>query len=540
MKPLEASAQHNNSIFFLFKYSTMETQDDGLTTEQKALILGIPDEGNKRNLRQHFLEANKREEENNQRAKGTYWTRLEQLYDIVEVPFENGYNDICLRMTDAEWKRPIKYDIIVEDLKKHATLSWEEISLETAGSASGNSSSQNSAKKGGNSRQNKGDNSGQNRGSKPNLVISVSERRTTTLTCENTLDFMGSGTGNKAHIIPHPRTLCAPRFGIIAQPILGFDFEHFMRDDEDKELKLKRILQKAIINGGRPHGLASLPQNLIWIPKAGHENRFDKRCQWFVIPVMTLEEALGWKDREERENQPPKQQSYEVMVIAGTFSKDEGAERDSILANKELIDPLVLEGDGHRLLGEKDIEKATQLLRHFVKALADMATGRGGNRLMPDGLDRENRDYSSAEWQDYVAEIQQGKESLEKNMLVKVPNLTTHDCSKLKVVGVQLKSNEDYRHTIPDPALLALKSGINWMAQMEQRPLPCCVASYEKDSDKDSDDEQSSDNEDWFSPGTPKLPEFVQFSSAQPVTPSPPRQRSSASLESDDDDEWTK
>jgi hypothetical protein len=114
-------------------------------------------------------------------------------------------------------------------------------------------------------------------------------------------------------------------------------------------------------------------------------------------------------------------------------------------------------------------------------------------------------------------ELMMAEESLRLNYKVKVPILSWN--SEAKVVGVELLESTNK----PDPLLLLLKSAINWMTQNGQRPLPACGEKSQSDNDTsseetDSDEDDAWDNNEYFTPSTPKVPEFIQFK-APVVTP---------------------
>ena len=65
---------------------------------------------------------------------GTYWTPLEELYEPTEASFEGGYQKMCLRMTNKKWKRPKRYEHIMNDLKSliAAGTKADDISVHSA------------------------------------------------------------------------------------------------------------------------------------------------------------------------------------------------------------------------------------------------------------------------------------------------------------------------------------------------------------------------------------------------------------------------
>lgn len=437
--------------------------------------------------------------EEEQLNDGTFWTPLEELYEPLPAPFENGYKAICLRMENDEWERPQDYQYIVDDLKAQAEESVvvHDISLHSASTNNSERSAVSSER-----------NTDSNTPKQKNRVVRTKPKESVE---RQRSDCLGGDLGNKGHIIPKPKTLCAPRYGIITQPVIGFSFEDLMKskieeartNDSDgaraTELNriLIRILQKSVISNKKPHGIASRAENLLYVPKSGHEEHFDDGCQWFFIPVMTLKAALEWTSGQE----------YKVMVIAGDLTQ--GNANFSARLYRLLMPRNVLKNEEiHCLLDEDEIGKATKLLVDFVKALADVATGRGEEgTLTPDKLDREDKkeQYKESAWKKKLEELQVGRENLERGMVM-IPDLKVSDFSNVKVLGLTLRNG-------PDPALLGIKDAIGWMTQNGQRPLPACETSGEAAEDDDT----GSTGEDSLQSitSTPNIPRFVC------VTPSP-------------------
>ena len=464
-------------------------------------------------------------------GNGNFWTPLEELYEAINCPFANGYHLICARIISTDkWTRPENYEYIVKDLKALAeqTKRSDEISLHSAHTKKSDSSSNASKSESETSNNNHSLRRGRKqRNQLASYITPKNNKNKTKLPKKRPTDCLGGKNGNRGHLIPQPSTLCAPRYGIIAQPVLGFSFEDFFkedlfpkRDNEDGELRevLKKILQLSVISDGNekmPHGLASRQENILMVPKGGHKDYFDQGCQWFFIPVMTLEEALlGW----------PENNRYKVMVIAGDIQNDKATSYDVAEMYRQLIPSNVLEKDCHGLLKADEIKKATSFITDFAKAIADMVTGRGeaeGFNLTPNDLDRDDKsnEYQKRHWQDKLVELDEGRESLMRKT-VKVPFIKKNtDFSKIRLLGLTIEKG-------PDPALLGIKNAISWMTQNGQRPLPACG-----ENEEDSDHFPKGSDENYvISSG---IPEFV---SIPPVTPSPPKKIRSGDLSLGSDD----
>ena len=387
-------------------------------------------------------------------GNGKFWTPLEELYEAIDCSFANGYNLIRARITSTEnWTRQENYEYIVKDLKALAeqTNRSDEISLHSAHTKTSDSSS--NVSKSGSESETSNNNHLQQTGRKQrnqlaNSATPKNNKNKTKAPKERPTDCLGGRNGNRAHLIPKPSALCAPRYGIIAQPVLGFSFEDFFeedlspkRDNEDGELRkvLKKILQLSVISDGNkkmPHGLASRQENILMVPKGGHEDYFDQGCQWFLIPIMTLEEALlGW----------PENNMYKVMVIAGDIRDDKSTSYDVAEMYRQLIPSNVLEKDCHGLLKADEIKKATSFITDFAKAIADMVTGRGeaeGFNLTPNDLDRDDKsnEYRNRHLLNNLVELDEGRDSL-MNKTVKVPHIKKNtDFSKIRLLGLTIEN----------------------------------------------------------------------------------------------------
>lgn len=235
---------------------------------QEEILEKLPEDA-RANARAKFLQEE-------QVKDGTFWTPLEELYTPSPAPFQNGYRDICLRMTNEEWERPQDYEYIVSDLKAQAEKSdvaVDDISLHSASTKNSERSAASSERKTDSTTP------------KPkNLVLGIKAKESVQ---RGRQDCLGGDLGNKGHLFPASKTLCAPRYGIITQPIIGFSFEDFMKARIEEEARtnglddvrvtelnrvLIRILQKSVISDKEPHGIASRAENLLYVQKVGMRN----------------------------------------------------------------------------------------------------------------------------------------------------------------------------------------------------------------------------------------------------------------------------
>ena len=476
-----------------------------LDTEQQSAVLLVDNE----KARKAVLDVNFK---NKQIGDGSYWTPLEKLYGRKPESYEGGFDNICLRVAHDWNNMPKDYRHIVNDLRDliENNVNAEDISVHSAKTKTSDSSP--------GSDSNRSNNKTRQEKLKYRLKKYRKAKENPLRSTVTKPDFLGGTSGNKGHLIPAPRSLCAPRYGIMVQPVIGFSFE----DQVDAKIRtspgeadnlkrvLKKVLQKAVISDKQPQGLANREENLLYVSKEGHETHFDVNCQWLVVPVMTLEEALlEWR----------RGGSYKVMVVAGDFRRNDPEQ--SAKMYKNLIHSGIMQQNNTCILEEPEIRKATIFLEYFVKALADMATGRGGDALLPEDLDRQDENlvekYDANAWIDKVAELVDGKENLERDGTVLVPDLSEIDFSNVRVLGVTITDG-------PDPACLGIKSGVNIMTQNYQRPLPGCLPHDNSESEEGDSDSEST------TPDIPREVACVQFISSSPP-PHPLSRRVSFSSE---------
>jgi len=127
-------------------------------------------------------------------------------------------------------------------------------------------------------------------------------------------------------------------------------------DTDNLNKVLIKVLQKSIISDKQPHGLANAKENWFYVPKSGHEDYFDIGCQWFFVPVMTLNEALwGWKSG----------QPHKVMVLAGDLRISESDYSAQLY--KSLIHNKVLDNENSCILKRSEIEKGCHVSSRFCE-----------------------------------------------------------------------------------------------------------------------------------------------------------------------------
>ena len=495
---------------------------DELTAKQQLMVAAMAKEEDRHSAIKEFSKENKIKD-------GSYWTPLEELYEPTKDSYEGGFEKICLRMTE-EWIRPRMYEHILNDLKAlvESNVKADDISVHSASTKNSDGTSSSVGSNAGSNSNASNSNSNSNNTPRKQKDLVALFKAATPKRLRASPDCLGGPIGNKGHIIPAPKSLCAPRYGIMAQPIIGHSFEDQVNEKieecrrnnsnrptseveaevDDLNNILKKVLQKSIISDKEPQGLSNTLENWLYVPKNGHEMHFDLGCQWLFVPVMTLEDALlKWTSG----------QPYKVMVITGDLR--EPSPEYSAYLHKTLIHEEILEDETkHMLLTKAEIEMATTFLQDFVKALADMATGRGRGALTPGDLDRTDvaSKYDNASWQKKLAELQVGKESLEEGTVL-IPKIKVADFSKVKVLGAILENG-------PDPCNLGIKMGMGFMTQNKQRPLPGCKTHGKDSEGEDSDSDSGGGSEVSFRGGTPSTPEVPrEIACVHPVTPSPPR-----------------
>ena len=401
------------------------------------------------------------------------------------------FEEIGGRIINSEWKRPICYQILIDEAEK--LLMSEPLMGETwMGEDEFDEEIQTNHVSWG----------GENSASIGN------EADVSTTKSSSQLDFLG----NVARLIPRGKTSCSPCFGPLALSVVGWDVSSCVNErlgenatHQQRENFLKETL-KCMVDMNQPfHGIANMDCNQICVPEGGHMKYFNRQGTWLIVPVMTMEDLLGWNDSSE---------CYTVMALSGALVANERTDpRNALSLSRSCWFKLDSQNDpsylGPRLLLEDEIKLATNLVQTFVLALADLATGQGEGKMTPIDFERPDKPLDGRQRKElkYAADKlnNKGKEAT-------VPKLL--DISNARVMGVQVK-RLDGKHNFPDPFLLCIKSAINWMIQNSERPLP--ISS--KDTDEDDSDDSNSDNSEAWEDSDDALDDFPE--TFPPSTPCP-------------------
>jgi hypothetical protein len=256
--------------------------------------------------------------------------------------------------------------------------------------------------------------------------------------------------------------ICAPFYGIFSQAILGVDLEKYYENNRPELIKaLQQVVSGQVKEKRVQTGLRYSPLNLLMLPQR-HCDFFDDRPVLLVVPILDLEKVKHWTEGEE----------YWVMFIAGRSKKDPDDYTNEYWYKKRIFaGNLDYEENKRERCDSNDINKATTLLSQFVKAHADVLTGRGGNRLTPLDLFVNDLDQEVNKRKNML------NDTVEKlrNNVVKVPVVKDNTGRNWEVMKIYLTVD------IPDPALVATKAAINWSARCDQNLLPSCSDEPEGD-----------------------------------------------------------
>jgi hypothetical protein len=295
----------------------------------------------------------------------------------------------------------------------------------------------------------------------PRLKKSESSRSASQTDTEPKKDVFGDPLGEKAHLIPQ-LFICAPFYGIFSQAILGVDLEKYYENNRPELIKaLQQVVSGRVKEKRVQTGLRYSPLNLLMLPQR-HCDFFDDRPVLVVVPILDLEKVKHWTEGEE----------YWVMFIAGRSKKDPDDYTNEYWYKKRIFaGNLDYEENKRERCDSNDINKATTLLSQFVKAHADVLTGRGGNRLTPLDLFVNDLDQEVNKRKNML------NDTVEKlrNNVVKVPVVKDNTGRNWEVMKIYLTVD------IPDPALVATKAAINWSARCDQNLLPSCSDEPEGD-----------------------------------------------------------
>ena len=366
----------------------------------------------------------------NRAGKGTYYALAGEVWHTQVESFRGGYDAIFRRTPRGHFRRLLESCGFVED-RQHR-------------SSSGTSSQPS------------------------NKIPGVKKK-----------DLYGHLGGEDAHGVPKLPN-CAPPYGIIGQPIVGFDVEELSLDalkraqaridgvagtdekqaakqsstnsqkqkkkqqqrEEDRQKKQAVVkILKYLVEDAGVISIKNSPYNLTRV-SGNHQDAYDVDPKLIIVPLMTLEAAKEWTPGV----------PYDVAIVSSTV--------DTYIQHVAMKP---LENKYNRTVGlasPSEMANGTALLAAMVKAHAEIAAGdRAGGVVNPVDLmtpqDQENM-------KELYKDLRNGR--------VEVPVANNSG----KVLKVRLEEKHDYM--VPDPLILAMKAAINWYYITKQKKLlPACV-----------------------------------------------------------------
>ena len=286
-------------------------------------------------------------------------------------------------------------------------------------------------------------------------------------------DMFGNRTYEKSHLIPNA-IVGSRAYGFVAEAALGLKNTGKVRrlklvngvQEEKAHGKIKRVKQS---------GLKHNKYNKLRLKMQA--NFFDNAPFVLIIPILSLEQVLGWDETTSADAASLRNNSYDVMICA---SGDKAKE-----CYKEILRDY--SGEGTQCTNG-EIRTATQLLSTFAKALA---TSTFNDEVMESMTDQNKRSIAVATILRRIEEARSAGHA--KVMLPIVNNAVVGTNMNFRVA----KAKVSKMTSLPDPYLVAVKAAANWFASQEQIMMPAS-SSYALDgSDSDSD---SGYNDDWSQP----------------------------------------
>lgn len=248
---------------------------------------------------------------------------------------------------------------------------------------------------------------------------------------------------------------------------------------------------------------------------------FDQGCNWIIVPVMPLKDILEWH---------PKKGDYWVMFFAGSLTEpDYPAYRNLIQASQSEKDEEDIYVDGEReRCTEAEVHHGIKALCAFVRALADLATGRGENKLTPLDLIREDNKPNE------LTKLKEARGDLQKKKKVMVPKMKQIDFNDNPPEILKLRICHKYDASkLPEPMAFAAKGALNFMSLTGQKATPACGERKGDEEDSDEEDSESSaELSPIAAPMTPRPEERSIPQSISVVIPSPSQLERSSSCDS--------
>lgn len=492
-------------------------------------------------------------------ARGEYFTQLRDVIVTERVDFTGGFRAICGRMhgEDASrWRENRLPEYTILELELLAKVADVNVTSDDLSYTSKSASDKGSiAEKGGHSKLSKEDKDVIQNKKKNNLLraqsssgLSRSSRSGSQAATDPGVKMIDIGTvTNAAHLLAGNNS-CSPTMGIFVQAIIGCDLEAKTNEHiraavasfakggdtrrlEDLVAKRKKVLQNLAYHRRHYKGFCNIANNLIQVPKGGHEKFFDIDCDWVIAPIMPFSDIIGWNPKTVQWK-PLEKRGYWVMFIAGTFTKiDTGAYINFLNASTSEKEGEQVYTPGEReRCSRPDVEHGIANLSAFIKAFADLATGRKTNRedseakLTPFNLIDDNAPPPNLD------QVMAARDKLARDWLVTVPTLKAFDPEKTQVLKVFLRHKNP--HLLPEPMAVTGKGALNFMEMIGEKPVPACgesnIVEYSESIADEESDASSIDQTSIQTPSKqPGIPDCITI-----VTPSPDQRKGDERVQS--------
>jgi hypothetical protein len=476
-------------------------------------------------------------------ATGKYFTQLKDVLGNDRVGYNDGFHQICGRIRkgkDSIWhkSRFPAYTTLELQLMAIATNKGLKADDMSYVSASVSKSSHVSQKNGHDnmSKEEKAavDDSEKNHFERARSSNGRSRKSGDTDASASGVKLINAGTVTNAGHLLAGNDSCSPTMGIFVQAIIGKDFEAVMNRQirtaarhsvnlEPLFAKLKKVLQQLAYHQRAFKGFCNLVNNLVQVPKGGHEMFFDKVCDWIIVPIMPLDEIIDWYHGKG---------GYWVMFIAGGITEtDTDAYMNFLQASTSAKkgEHVYVKGERERC-SKSDVEEGIKNLTTFITAFADLATGRetsrGEKKLTPFDLITQGSAPSNLE------KLKVARDKLQRDKLVTVPTLKAFDEERTHIIKLFLEHEDST--VLPEPMAVAAKGALNFMEMNDEKATPGCGESscIEEESNASSSKSSSIGGSSLLTPKALRqessdIPEYVTI-----VTPSPTRKERSNSTDS--------
>jgi len=458
-------------------------------------------------------------------ARGQFFAQLQDVLGTNRVAYTNGFDGICGRIrgpgdkddaASSRWRaqRFPKYKSLELELLakvKDTNATADDLSyVSNSASSKGSYKSRNSLSK---EVRDVIEDQKENKLLRAQSSSGLSRSSGEPTDADSFAKMVDAGTvTNVAHLLAGNKT-CSPTMGIFTQTIIGYDFEGEMDRQIEKAEgnstkialieKRKKILQNLAFHQREYKGFCNLPNNMIAVPKGGHEKFFDTDCDWIIAPIMPFEKLIHWHH---------KMGGYWVMFIAGSFTKRDNQAYTNFLqastSDKE-GEHVYVKGVRERC-SKPDVDQGIKNISIFIKAFADLATGRGHDKLTPfDLMDRGAEPPG-------LKGLKSVQRKLQNDEMVTVPILRAYDEEKTQVLKVFIDCKDLTK--IPEPMAVAAKGALNLMEMNGERATPACAesSSVGEDSHVSSVDQISFRTPTASCQESSDVPDYISI-----VTPSP-------------------